>query len=469
MSRYIPDDRCALLLPRATWDQYIADHGPLYKDEKLPQRTGIRPNSSPASCRASVGRALFSFLMVASGFLLASFVLIRGLAAWPFGVQKRLNGTTAAPLRFTSEGTFQIAVFEDLHFGEAENTDWGPEQDVYSTKVMNTVLSIESPQLVVLNGDLITGENTFLSNSSSYVDQIVQPLVERGLSWASTYGNHDSDFNLSREAIFDRETSYANCLTNNMVVGDDAGVSNYYLPVFGKDVNSSVPALLIWFFDSRGGNYFQELDAEGNEVPQPNWVGQSVVDWFQTTKAELAQQYGTTIPSIAFVHIPVNAMAAFQTMGVNSQQEPGINDDNPLAQQGYAEGQGTVSGNVFTYSGQDIPFMSALLDTSGLLAVFSGHDHGDDWCFKWNTTLPGMNLTGNGLNLCFGRHSGYGGYGSWTRGSRQIFITEADLENSVVETWVTLEDSNISGKVSLNSTYGSDEYPVVADTDTGLP
>jgi len=53
---------------------------------------------------------------------------------------------------------------------------------------MNTVLDNESPQLVVLNGDLITGENTYLSNSTYYVDRIVQPMVQRGLSWASTYG-----------------------------------------------------------------------------------------------------------------------------------------------------------------------------------------------------------------------------------------------------------------------------------------
>jgi len=90
------------------------------------------------------------------------------------------------PLRFTADGTFQLCVFEDLHFGEAENLVWGPQQDVNTTRVMNTVLDVESPQLVVLNGDLITGENTYLPNSTHYVDEIVQPLVQRGLSWAST-------------------------------------------------------------------------------------------------------------------------------------------------------------------------------------------------------------------------------------------------------------------------------------------
>ena len=40
---------------------------------------------------------------------------------------------------------FKIALFADLHFGEATSTDWGPLQDVNSTRVMNTVLDDETP------------------------------------------------------------------------------------------------------------------------------------------------------------------------------------------------------------------------------------------------------------------------------------------------------------------------------------
>jgi hypothetical protein len=85
----------------------------------------------------------------------------------------------------------------------------------------------------------------------------------------------------------------------------------------------------------------------------------------------LRDTWSRDIPSLAFVHIPIYAMAAFQTSGVNADREPGINDDNPLAPQGVTDG---------VYTGDDIPFMSALLDTPKLIAVFSGHDHGDDWC-----------------------------------------------------------------------------------------
>ncbi|KAH0341658.1 Metallo-dependent phosphatase, partial [Aureobasidium melanogenum] len=360
-------------------------------------------------------------------------------------------------LRLDANGSFQLSIFSDLHFGEAEDTLWGPEQDINSSRVMNSVLDNEQTTgLVVLNGDLITGENTFLHNSTKYVDSVVAPLVKRGMSWASTYGNHDSDFNLSRQGIFEEESKYPLSRTKNMVLASDAGVSNYYLPVYGKD--SAVPEFLLWFFDSRGGNYFQQESTTGTPVPQPNWVSQSVVDWFTDTRSALEQKHGHIVPSVAFVHIPVNAMAAFQVTGVNANHEPGINDDNPLAQQGSASGQGEVSGTTFSYNGQDIPFMQALLDTKGLKAVFSGHDHGDDWCFRWDSKLKGMNLTGNGLDLCFSRHSGYGGYGSWIRGSRQVVLKKGQED---VETWVRLEDGGVSGRVTLNGTYGQDSYPAV--------
>lgn len=80
-------------------------------------------------------------------------------------------------------------IFEDFHFGEGPDTDWGPSQDDNTLKVMQDILDNESPGLVVLNGDLITGQNNFKENATDYMDKIVAPLVEAGLPWASTYGS----------------------------------------------------------------------------------------------------------------------------------------------------------------------------------------------------------------------------------------------------------------------------------------
>lgn len=81
------------------------------------------------------------------------------------------------------------------------------------------------------------------------------------------------------------------------------------------------------------------------------------------------REYGKVIPSLAFFHIPTYAMRAFQITGVDEKAQSAINDDIPVKYQGH-----TVD-----YAGQDIPFMEALLQEKGLLATFSGHDHGNDW------------------------------------------------------------------------------------------
>lgn len=334
---------------------------------------------------------------------------------------------------------------------------------------MNHILDAETQQLVVLNGDLITGENTYLENSTKYIDQIVAPLVQRSISWASTYGNHDSQYNLSRQSILRREQLYPNARTTQMVFDTDSGVTNYYLPVYPSD-GSDKPCLILWFFDSRGGVYFQRLDSSGSQIGQPDWVDQSVVNWFMKANDELVRTYARAIPSLAFVHIPTNASRAFQTeAGVNAHHQPGINDDYPLAQQAQGWCPDGSNESSCDYGGQDVPFMEAIASTPGLIALFSGHDHGSTWCYKWDTLLPGMTRGGNGVNLCFGQHSGYGGYGNWTRGSRQIFLTESMLANMEIDTWIRLETAEVVGAVTLNSTYNRDWYPATKNTHTHCP
>ncbi|KAM3415051.1 hypothetical protein BST61_g10186 [Cercospora zeina] len=397
----------------------------------------------------------------------AAVVLCSTLAWLPFFPHRQHPKYRPGPLRFTEEGTFQIAVFADLHFGENAWDQWGPQQDVNTQRIMGDILDAGSQQLCVLNEDLITGDNGYIHNSSEYVDRIVKPIVHRGLPFASTYGNHDSAFNLSRDQILDWEHRYKESLTSQMVSGTHAGVTNYYLEVFPHS-GGDLPSLLLWFFDSRGGFYYQERNDQGEPRAQPNWVDQSVVEWFLKTNEELVSKYNKVVPSLGFVHIPTNASAALQTeVGVDRHRAPGINDDYILSPQ--AQGWCPDGTRYCPYGGQDVPFMSAIASTPGLMALFSGHDHGDSWCYKWEGVVPGMSAKGNGVNLCFNQHSGYGGYGSWERGARQVLVREEDLDSHIVETWIRLESAKIVGAVTLNSTYGQDIYPATPNTKTRCP
>lgn len=334
---------------------------------------------------------------------------------------------------------FKIAIFSDLHFGENEDS-FGIPQDINSTKLMNYVLEAERPQFVVLNGDLITGENTFASNSTKYVDRIVAPLVQRGIPWGSTYGNHDSKYNLSRAGILREEHKYELSLTRHQGPRSETdGVSNYMIPLrpqYGKD-----PVALFWFFDSRGGSQHDPT----NEDNIPNWVSPKTAAWFRRRSKDAIERWGV-LPSFAFVHIPMRAFVELQqsaSANVSGPHYPGLNADVPLAQQG----DGT----------QSVPFMQALLDTPGLHSIYSGHDHGDSWCGRWlNTTLPGK--TASRPFLCFCKHSGFGGYGSWNRGVRILELTFDYFAVLKVNTWVRMQQGTVVTAVSLNETYGQDRY-----------
>jgi hypothetical protein len=165
---------------------------------------------------------------------------------------------------------------------------------------------------------------------------------------------------------------------------------------------------------------------------------------------------------MAFVHIPIHATKSFQMKGHSRTRNPGLNEES-IGQHGDVCDS---TGNNCKYNGADVPFMTALVETQ-VMAVFSGHDHGVDWCMKWASDLPNTSPSnGGGLNVCFNRHSGYGGYTDWARGARQIVVKEEMLDAKVVDTWIRMENGRVSGQVSLNATFGTDQYPVVDKSKT---
>lgn len=321
--------------------------------------------------------------------------------------------------------------------------------------MIGDVLDFDLPELVVLNGDLINGDTTWEHHSTHYIDQIVAPIIQRNLTWASTYGNHDHSYYADGDDILKREQMWFGARTQKMVMTEDAGTTNYYLPVYSASCtgDSCTPELILWFFDSRGGYYFQGIS-------QANWVDISVVIWLNKTNASLTKRFQKVIPSLAFVHIPINATWAIQTEAeLNPHYQPGINDEPAVAQQGAGWCSNNDLYETCDYGGQDVPFMQALVGMRGLIGLFYGHDHGQSWCYKWDSLLPGMSVAGNGLNLCYGQHSGYGGYGDWIRGARQIVLTEDKLKDYAVDTHIRLESGEVVGAVSLNSTFNSNYYP----------
>jgi len=344
---------------------------------------------------------------------------------------------TKPRLTFRPDHTFKVTVFSDLHFGEAPSSDWGPQQDVNSLRLMRTVLGDEKPDYVVINGDLVTGEDTFRENSTSLIDEIMGPLNEARVPFSSTQGNHDNQANITHIEEIMREQKVAPLSytrTSSTGIGGTGGPGTYWVPVYGE-AHDRAPALILWFFDSRGG-----ITAGPNSTSIPDWVDESVAQWLKSETAAMESAWGPAEnrAALAFVHIPPHVIQAVQT-NLNSTQSPGLNADH----MGEGSAQATVDPSS---AGKDDPFWNALNKyVKNLRAIISGHDHGNEWCAREPT---------KDVIFCFDKHSGYGGYGDvgWGHGVRNIVFSSPNPKQGV-ETWIRLENGTTRARVTLDGTY----------------
>lgn len=375
---------------------------------------------------------------------------VLGATALPFGLLQRqqipaavdpLNPYPTKPrITFKEDGTFKITLFSDLHYGENPWDAWGPQQDVNSTALINLVLPQEAPDYVVLNGDLITGENTFKDNSTFLIDEIVKPLNALKLPFSSTHGNHDNEPNITHYMEIIREQEVAPLSYTRLAppgVGGEYGPGNYWVPVY-EHVDDPAPILVMWFFDSRGG-----FSYGANSVANPDWVDSTVATWIENETAFMDAVWGPagdTRAAIAFVHIPPHVIEPLQA-GLNSTRDPGLNAD--LLGNGSVQDSGNVDGSS---SDRDQPFWDSLnANVKNLHAVFSGHDHGNEWCIREPT---------KDVIFCFSKHSGYGGYSDagWGHGIRNIVFSSPDPSDGL-ETWIRLEYGETRARVLLDSNY----------------
>ncbi|KJE94693.1 hypothetical protein CAOG_05296 [Capsaspora owczarzaki ATCC 30864] len=329
--------------------------------------------------------------------LLAVVVMLATLA--PLAHAGGLTTGAKPPLRFHADGSFKICQFADLHFGEGEDVTWGPVQDTNSSRVMRNVLERERPDLVVFSGDQITGNNV-ADNATAYWAQVVRECQVMGIPWAIIFGNHDdlaSGVNGSRAALMEFDTSFELSYSQFGPEGLP-GTSNYYLPLLASD--SDQVASWIFFLDSGGGSIDEVIT-----LPQ--------VAWYRNTSASLEALVGRVLPSMAFFHIPL-----VQYDAVYSPEKCiGMNDDG------------------ITPQDEDLGIFQAFLDRGDVQLTSVGHDHGESFCCPLQT-----------LTLCFGRHSGYGGYGDWDRGGRIFILSEPSKTTTQLSfsTYVRMENGTIT-------------------------
>ena len=297
----------------------------------------------------------------------------------------------APVLKFNKDGKFKILQITDTHINP------GQECSVIAMERMNEVLDAEKPDFVIYSGDLIYGRP-----ADKALFQAIEPVVTRGIPFSVVWGNHDDEFELNRQQLFNLIKDVPNNLTGT--TEGITGVTNYILPI--KDSKGKKDAFIMYFIDS---NAFSTLDA----VDRHGWVAHDQVIWFEEqSKALTEANGGVPYPAMAFQHIPVPEFhegylneAAF-VMGTRKEKpaSPKVNSGLALA----------------------------MLEAGDVMAMVAGHDHVNNYVASWY-----------GMMLIYGHYTGGtnvyddipGG-----NGARVFELTEGERS---FKTWIRLKNGRI--------------------------
>lgn len=314
------------------------------------------------------------------------------------------------PLRFRPDGTFTIVQLTDVHWHNGE------EDDLRSRAMIERILDAEQPELVALTGDVVGGYDS--RDPGEALRRVLAPLEERGLPWASAFGNHDDEGRLTRLELLDVQLEHRCCRTERGPE-DLSGVGNFVLPVLGA--RGDVPEAALYFLDS--GSYTE------TGVGSYAWFGRDQIAWYlsQARALQAAHAAGPDgpgrserLPALAFFHIPL-------------PEYDEVWDHWPC--------RGSKHETVCAPAVNSGLF-AALVEAGDMVGVFVGHDHVNDYEGElW------------GIRLCYGRCSGHSPYGldGFQRGARVIRLREGRRD---FETWLRLDDGSAVADLPVHEPRG---------------
>lgn len=262
-----------------------------------------------------------------------------------------------------SHHPFKIVQFTDLHYGESES------QDTKSSSLQRSILTQESPNLVIFTGDLVSGYAWPSDKPSGWYreqyEKVIEPVRQGNYSWAVLLGNHDDEADLSVERIMSMDKEHENSYT----LSGWSRKNDYILPVYRGDGVDEVGALLVLLYSGAYRCY--------GKGPY-GCVESDQIDWLKKTIRGMENR--DQIPIHVYLHIPIQ-----EYLDVYVEKET-----HGLMKEVDGVGGASINSGLF----------DALVDIGNVVSVQCGHDHSNDYYGSLQ-----------GVNLAYGRKTGYGSYG----------------------------------------------------------
>ncbi|MEU6264875.1 metallophosphoesterase family protein [Saccharopolyspora shandongensis] len=368
-------------------------------------------SATPESTETGVGRRQF----MALGGLGAATVALG--ATTPAASAAPAPAAQTANLRFRADGTYKIVQFNDTQDDE--------RIDRRTLELMNAVLDDQRPDLVILNGDNITGGCDTELEMRQAMNNVVQPMEERKIPWAITYGNHDEDSTakggLDESEMLEFYRSYAYNV-NELGPRGVTGTGNMNLFVHGSRGND--PKFNLWLLDS--GRY-----APGNIAGQDfagyptwDWLRMDQVAWYFQQSVEIERQVGRKVPGLMFIHIPLWEYRFMWFGSVDGRTDAdharGVARHGIVGERNEAECPGPFNSGMF----------NAILTRGDVKGVFCGHDHVNTYHGNYYGVLLGY-----AGNTGFGTYGLSGAERNRLRGAR-VYTLNENTENVLDSTYM---------------------------------
>ena len=302
-------------------------------------------------------------------WLLAALLAV-GLAV-PASAAVLPDGDGSYTLRFNEDGSFKIVIFADCQDGIIPNGRM--------TKFMADALDKEQPDMVIFLGDNVLQE--FQPFNQAGIEQILRPLVERGIPYAYVWGNHDGEYN-TKENMHAIYSHYGTCLTYDAEPAL-TGFGTCNLPIYASDGSDDM-VFNLWLMDSN-------MYLDGDKSKGYDYVHQDQLDWYVRTSEAIAREQGHQVPSLMFQHIIVPEI--YDLLEIAPEDAEGENIFEYNGQKYYlafredadAEGLMLESPSPSTVNGGQL---STVAERGDVMAIFTGHDHTNNF----RATVQGVEL-----------------------------------------------------------------------------
>lgn len=304
-------------------------------------------------------------------------------------------------MHFRADSTFKVVQFTDVHYEPQK-----PESAA-SLATMRTVLEAEKPDLIIYTGDIVTGVPI-----NEAIEKVFAIPEEMGIPFAYTFGNHDDEWDMDREAIYHKLKEYKHNITTR--TEGISGITNYVIEFYHQD--PQVPQALLYVIDSHAYSKIESISGY-------DWIKSDQVAWYERESKRYKElNGGKPIPALAYFHIPI----------------PEYNyaaKDERCRMYGH-RGEAACTPAINTGIG------AAMIQAGDVMATFVGHDHVNDYLVSYQ-----------GLVLGYGRFTGDATtYNDIPHGSgaRVVQLKAGDRH---FKTWIRLADGSVIQPYDTSASY----------------